>query len=137
MQPSQIALFRQSFLQLVPEADMLTDLFYARLFQLDPSMRALFPVNLYTQKGKLMHILALMARSVELPDRWLPQIQQLGRRHAQYQLQARHYETFGAALLWTLETGLGEEFTPELRAAWSAFYDELALAMQNACQCPI
>lgn len=131
MNSFQILVFQHSFLQLMPDADKLSDLFFARLFQLDPTLRGMFPNDLRVQKSKLMRALALVTRSLESPEQWQPLVLQLGRRHAGYGVTARHYEIFGQALLWTVETGLGEDFTPELRAAWCAFYDELATRMQD------
>lgn len=131
MNVSQVTLFQRSFLQLMPDADKLTDLFFARLFQLDPTVRGMFPNDLRVQKGKLMRALAQLARHLESPNQSRLLMEQLGRRHARLNLNAGHYDTFGAALLWTLETGLGEDFTPELREAWRAFYDELAAVMQS------
>lgn len=131
MNRSQIRLFQRSFLQLMPDGDRLTDLFFARLFQLDPALRGLFPNDLRPQKAELMRALALVARGLEFPEQWQPQLRQLGMRHAQFGVTPHHYETFGAALLWTVQIGLGEDFTPKLGAAWSAFYAQLAATMQG------
>lgn len=136
MNRTQIRQFQRSFLQLMPDGDQLTDLFFARLFQLDPALRGLFPNDLRQQKVGLMRTLALVARSLEFPEQWEPLLRQLGKRHAQYGVTPRDYETFGTALLWTVETGMGEDFTPKLRAAWSAFYAQVAAAMQGSPRQP-
>src|SRR5262249_2556875 len=64
-------------------------------------------------------------------DAILPSVRQLGERHRGYGVSADHYGPVGAALLWTLEEGLGSAFTPEVKAAWSEAYRTLAGAMQE------
>ena len=57
---------------------------------------------------------------------------EVGRRHGGYGVTDAHYDTVGEALLWTLEQGLGAEFTPNARSAWALTYGTLAGVMQNA-----
>lgn len=45
----------------------------------------------------------------------VPVVRQFGARHVTYGLPAEHYPTVGSALLWTLDQGLGEKFTPAAR----------------------
>ena len=52
-------------------------------------------------------------------------------RHSGYGVTEAHYRVVGEALLWTLERGLGPDFTPEVRAAWAKVYGVLAAAMQG------
>ena len=125
-------LVQQTFAQIAPADDLVADLFFARLFQLDPTLRGLFPNDLRSTKIRLMRTLAQCVREINTPGDAMPEIAALGRRHLGYGVQPKHYQTFGEALLWTLEKGLGEDFTPELREAWRAFYDELTTVMQAA-----
>jgi hemoglobin-like flavoprotein len=53
----------------------------------------------------------------------------LAKRHVAYGVAPEHYEVVGAALLWTLEKGLGDGFTPEVGAAWAAAYGALSEMM--------
>jgi hemoglobin-like flavoprotein len=62
----------------------------------------------------------------------VPVVEDLGRRHAAYGVTDDHYDTVGAALLWTLEKGLGDAFTAEAREAWTTVYGLLASTMKNA-----
>ena len=94
---------------------MAADLFYSRLFTLDPSMRAMFPADLAEQKKKLMAMLKLAVNSLNRLDELVPAVQALGQRHGTYGVTFEQYETVGAALLWTLEQGLGEKFTPDVQ----------------------
>lgn len=132
MSPQQITLVQQSFTQVVPIAETAAALFYERLFALDPSVKALFKGDMKQQGRMLMQAIGLAVKGLQQPESILPTIQALGKRHKHYGVQTEHYATVGAALLWTLEQGLGEAFTPEVKDAWTAAYMLLASAMQEA-----
>lgn len=134
MTPQQIALVRSSFALVAPIADSAASLFYSRLFELDPSLRPLFKTNLESQGNKLMGMLASAVSLLDQPEKLMPVVRNLGRRHVGYGVEERHYETVGSALLWTLEKGLGAEFTPEVESAWAAVYGTLATTMQHAAE---
>lgn len=132
MTSDQIRLVQSSFQKIIPISETAADLFYQRLFELDPALRPLFKGDMKDQGRKLMHMIAAAVHGLDQPETILPVIQNLGKRHAGYGVQTRHYDTVGAALLWTLEQGLGEDFTPEIKAAWTETYRLLAGTMQNA-----
>ena len=132
MTPQQIALVRSSFAEVSPIADSAAKLFYSRLFELDPSLRPLFRNSLDAQGSKLMNMIAGAVCLLDQPEKLLPVVRNLGRRHTGYGVEDRHYETVGAALLWTLEKGLGAAFTPEVENAWIAVYGVLADNMKMA-----
>ena len=132
MKLEQIALVQDSFAKVEPIADITADLFYTRLFALDPTMRPMFPVDMTDQKRKLMTMLKLAVNSLNRLDDLVPAVQALGQRHGTYGVTFDQYETVGAALLWTLEQGLGAAFTPEVKAAWTAVYGLLANTMKQA-----
>jgi nitric oxide dioxygenase len=132
MNSTTISLVQQSFARVAPIADTAADLFYTRLFQLDPSLRPMFPGDLREQKKKLMTMLTVAVNGLTRLDQIVPAVRELGRRHAAYGVKPEHYDTVATALLWTLEQGLGDAFTPEVRAAWVEVYTLLARTMQNA-----
>lgn len=132
MTSSEITLVKDSFRLVVPIADQAAALFYARLFELDPSLRPMFRGDLHEQGRKLMTMLAAAVAALERPEALLPTVRQLGARHAGYGVQEKHYVTVGAALLWTLEKGLGAGFTTEVRAAWTKLYTLIANTMIDA-----
>jgi hemoglobin-like flavoprotein len=132
MNPDQIALVQSSFAHVVPISDTAATLFYTRLFELDPSLRPLFHTDMPTQGRKLMDMLRVVVNGLNRLEALVPAVQALGRRHAAYKVEDRHYDTVGAALLWTLRQGLGEGFTPEVEDAWKAAYALLAATMQEA-----
>ena len=132
MNPQQIKLVQDSFALIAPFADLAAEMFYAKLFQLDPSLRPMFKGDMREQKLKLMAMLTVAVNSLTRPAELLMAVQTLGRRHATYGIEDRHYETVGAALLWTLEQGLGQAFTPAVRAAWTEVYTLIATTMQEA-----
>lgn len=128
----QIRLVQTSWVQVVPIAATAADLFYGRLFELDDNLRAMFPSDLAQQKKKLMKTLGVAVSTLRKPDTLIPVLQGLGRAHADYGVEDHHYDTVGEALLWTLEQGLGEEFTPEVEAAWTEVYGLVATTMKDA-----
>jgi len=129
MTPHQIALVQASFAKVVPIAATAADLFYGRLFEIAPEIRSMFPDDLSGQKKKLMAMLGTVVASLIRLDQLLPAVRALGQRHADYGVTAAHFEPVGAALLWTLEQGLGEDFTPEVKEAWAAVYATLSALM--------
>ena len=131
MTNDQIKLVQDSFRQVGPIAETAAQLFYARLFELDPDLKPLFKGNLTEQGRKLMQMLALAVSSLDRMDQLLPVVRSLGTRHVVYGVRDKDYETVGQALLWTLRQGLGEAFTPDVEAAWSDVYTTLASEMQS------
>jgi hemoglobin-like flavoprotein len=129
MNAQQKYLVQSSFEMVAPIADTAAALFYGRLFELDPSLRPMFTADLKEQGKKLMNMLTLAVRGLDKLEQLVPA---LGRRHAGYGVTPEHYNTVGTALIWTLEKGLGEAFTPEVKEAWIAVYTLLAQTMQAA-----
>jgi hemoglobin-like flavoprotein len=136
MTPKQIALVQASWLRVRPIAEQAAELFYGRLFLLDPSVRALFRGDMKEQGRKLMSMITVAVNSLARLETLVPAVQALGRRHAGYGVEDRHYDIVGGALLWTLEQGLGQEFTKETEDAWRAAYGVLASTMKKASHEP-
>jgi nitric oxide dioxygenase len=134
MTSTEILLVQDTFRQIARISDQAAALFYARLFELDPSLRPMFRGDMAEQGRKLMHVLALAVSSLNKLETLLPAVRQLGINHTGYGVREEHYATVGAALLWTLEKGLGPAFTPEVRAAWTETYATLANVMQDAAR---
>lgn len=129
MTPEQIASVRDSFGKVAPIADQAAALFYGRLFETAPETRALFKSDMSEQGRKLMATLAVVVRGLDDLPSLMPAVTRLAERHAGYGVAAAHYVPVGAALLWTLEQGLGEGFTPEVKDAWTTAYGTLSGAM--------
>ena len=132
MTPEHITLVQRSFADVLPMADTAAALFYERLFVLDPTLRPLFHGDMRQQGRKLMAMLQRVVAGLSRSDELVPIVRQLGVRHRGYGVKDAHYATVGAALLWTLEQGLGERFTPEVQAAWTSAYALLANTMRAA-----
>ncbi len=132
MNPSQIKLVQTSFAQVAPISATAADLFYGRLFEIAPHLRTMFPNDLGEQKKKLMAMLGTAVAGLSHLETLLPAVQALGRRHAGYGVKAQHYASVGSALLWTLEKGLGEGFTPAVKDAWATAYIVLSTTMMTA-----
>ncbi|MFT4047389.1 MAG: globin family protein [Solimonas sp.] len=129
MNPAQVAMVQASWQQVLPIRRQAAALFYGRLFSLDPSLRALFHTPIAEQGDKLINMIDAAVGKLDRLDQLLPVVHALGARHQGYGVQPEHYATVGDALLWTLEQGLGETFTGELREAWGEVYSALAAAM--------
>ncbi len=132
MTPEKIELVQTSFKKVVPIAGTAADLFYDRLFEIAPEVRSMFPQDLKEQKAKLMGMLGTAVTNLHQLETILPAVKALGERHKSYGVTAAHYAPVGAALLWTLEKGLGADFTPEVKAAWTDTYTALAGVMTSA-----
>lgn len=132
MTPEQVTLVQSSFEKVRPIADTAAQLFYDRLFEIAPEVRPLFTGNIKEQGRKLMTMLATAIASLDKIEQIVPAIQELGRRHGTYGVRDNYYGHVGEALLWTLERGLGDDFTPEVKDAWAAVYNTLADTMQEA-----
>jgi hemoglobin-like flavoprotein len=132
MTPRQVQLVQASFSNVRLMADAAARLFYHRLFTLEPALKPLFRSDITEQGRKLMAMLGFAVRGLARPEAILPGLAELGRRHAGYGVEDRHYAIVGSALLWTLEQGLGEEFTDELKQAWADAYELIASAMKQA-----
>jgi hemoglobin-like flavoprotein len=132
MTPLQITLVQSTFAKVAPISKTAAKLFYDRLFELDPSLRRLFKGDIEEQGRKLMQVLGFAVGSLNDTAALLPAVSALGERHSRYGVLDQHYDTVGAALLWTLEKGLGDAFTPPVKAAWTQTYSTLAQVMKEA-----
>jgi methyl-accepting chemotaxis protein len=128
----QIQVVQDTFAMIEPIADQAADLFYSRLFELDPSIKALFTSDMKEQGRKLMSTLKIAVSSLDKIDQLIPVAEKLGKDHVGYGVQAEHYDTVGEALLWALEQGLDTGYTPEVEDAWTAVYTTLAATMKHA-----
>lgn len=135
MSPDQKVLVQETWRQVVPIADTAASLFYGRLFVIDPSTRPLFAgVDLEKQRQKLIHVLNVVVGALDRIEELVPTIADLGRRHVGYGVSDAHYDSVGEALLWTLEQGLGNAWTAEVKAAWAAAYALLSGVMREAAE---
>jgi hemoglobin-like flavoprotein len=137
MTPAQIEQVEASFRLVAPIAEPAARLFYDTLFAMDPALKPLFAgADLGAQGRKLMAAIGFVVGNLRRPDAMLPAVRELGRRHGGYGVRPAHYATVGAALLATLEQGLGEAFTPAMRESWAAAYGLLAEVMVAAAESP-
>jgi hemoglobin-like flavoprotein len=130
--PKQKQLVQSSFAKVVPISESAANLFYARLFALDPTLKPLFKGDMKEQGRKLMRTLAVAVNGLDSLEQIVSTVQDLGRKHVDYGVEPKHYDTVGAALLWTLEHGLSAAFTKEMGEAWEAVYTLLANTMKEA-----
>jgi len=135
MTPDQIKLVQESFREVVPIRETAAALFYEKLFAIDGSLRTLFrETDMKKQGAKLMAALGFVVHGLSRAETILPTVQDLARRHVGYGVEEYHYPIVGQALIDTLEAGLGEAFTPQVREAWAAAYGLLAGVMIAAAR---
>ena len=126
MTPDQVKLVQESFAKVAPISDQAAVIFYDRLFEVAPQVKAMFPVDMTEQRKKLMATLAVVENGLAKLESILPAASALAQRHVAYGAKPAHYPVVGAALLWTLEKGLGDAWTPEVVSAWTAAYETLS-----------
>jgi hemoglobin-like flavoprotein len=131
---AQKTLVQETFREIATIADDAAILFYQKLFELDPSLRSLFPADMTEQRKKLMQMITAAVKGLDRLEQLVPVVRDLGRRHYGYAVLEKDYDTVGQALLWTLEMGLGRAFTPEVKEAWAAVYALLATTMKDAAR---
>jgi len=130
-----VSLVQESFKKVIPIADTAVDIFYTKLFEIDPKLKAIFPDNeeaMKGQKNKLRDMLVAAVNGLSDIDALIPVLQGLGKRHVDYKVEPGHYDSVGAALLGALEAGLGDDFTPKVKAAWTDTYGVMASVMKEA-----
>lgn len=125
---------QESFKALVPIADKVGPMFYARLFETHPNLRSMFAQDIQPQARKLVQMLAVVVGSLHKLDAILPAVRDLARRHNGYGVVEAHYAVVGETLLWTLAQGLGEAFTPAVRQAWASAFAALSGVMIAAAK---
>jgi nitric oxide dioxygenase len=128
--PEQIALVKETWSRVIPISEIASRLFYDRLFETSPHLAPMFyGVDLVSQRQKLVKAINMMVMSLERIDTLIPEIRELGKRHLNYGAEEAHYAEVGAALLWTLEAGLGDNWSREAETAWTNAYQLLASVM--------
>jgi nitric oxide dioxygenase len=136
MNDSQITLVQNSFAKVVPIKDAAAEIFYTRLFEVAPQVRPMFKGDIAEQGAKLMTTLGVVVNGLRDLDKIVPVAEALAAKHIDYGVKAEHYDTVGASLLYTLKTGLGDDFTAEVEDAWTTAYTTLAGVMVNAAYKP-
>ncbi|KJC60879.1 hemin receptor [Bradyrhizobium sp. LTSPM299] len=129
MTPDQVTLVQESFSKVAPISEQAAIIFYDRLFEVAPGVKAMFPSDMTEQRKKLMATLAVVVNGLTNLEAVLPAASALAKRHVGYGAKPEHYPVVGGALLWTLEKGLGEAWTPEVAAAWTTAYGTLSSYM--------
>ena len=136
MTNEDIELVQGSWNRVLPLKKEAAELFYRKLFELDPGLRRLFTGNMEEQGAKLMQMITAAVNGLNRLEALLPVVRQLGARHGTYGVRDEHYDTVATALLWTLEQGLQHEFTAEVKAAWIKVYGVLSQVMRESHDAP-
>ena len=129
--PQQKELLQKTWTMVVPIADTAAELFYGRLFELEPEYRSMFKNDMSEPGQMLMKTINIAVEALDDVEPLIPVLKQMGADHAGYGVKDRDYNVVGAALLWTLEQGLGDAFNDEVKYAWGAVYEVLATVMKQ------
>lgn len=132
MTNEEIELVKTSWAKVLPISEKAAELFYGKLFELDPELKKLFPEDMKEQGAKLMKMINTAVNGLDRLAEIVPAVEALGERHVGYGVTDEHYDTVGEALIWTLGAGLGDDFTDEVKDAWVKVYTVLADTMKGA-----
>jgi len=132
MTPEEIKLVKDSWALVLPISEKAAELFYGKLFELDPEVKKMFKGDMTEQGKKLMAILNTAVNALDKLDTIVPALQNMGAKHVEYGVKNKDYDTVGEALIWTLDTGLGDAFTADTKNAWLKVYTLVADTMKEA-----
>ena len=132
MNPTQIQLVQSTWAKVVPIKDAAAEIFYGKLFEMDPALKPLFKGDMKAQGTKLMSMINTAVNGLTRLDQIVPAVESLGKRHVGYGVKDEHYDTVAGALLYTLEKGLGPAFTQDVKQSWTEAYMLLAGVMKKA-----
>ncbi len=132
MTPEQVVMVQDSWKQVLPISEKAAELFYGRLFEIAPEVQPYFKGDMTEQGRKLMAMINTAVNALNELESVVPAIQEMGVRHVAYGVKPEDYDSVGAALIWTLEAGLGDAFTDEVKDAWVKVYTTLADTMKAA-----
>lgn len=132
MTPEEIELVQSSWAKVKPISETAAELFYGRLFEIAPEVKPYFKGDMKDQGRKLMLMITTAVNALRDLESVVPAIQDMGKRHVGYGVKEKDYDSVGSALIWTLEQGLGDDFTPETQSAWIKTYDILSSTMKQA-----
>jgi nitric oxide dioxygenase len=128
---AQKILVQKSFLAVEPIAEQAAEIFYNKLFEFDPSLRGMFKGDMKNQGKMLMSTLGVAVKALDNIEGLIPVLQKLAAKHVDYGVSVDDYTPVGNALIYTLKTGLGDQFTPDLKAAWIEVYITIANVMRQ------
>ena len=129
MTPKHIQLVRSSWARILPIKEAAAELFYARLFNRHPEVRPYFKGDMREQGSKLMAMIDTAVGSIDRLDILRTPLREIGQRHSEYGVRLEDYPKVAESLMWTLEQGLGDDFTDEVRAAWTEAYKRVSAVM--------
>ena len=133
MNPDAIALIRDSWARIGPDAPRLADGFYQHLVSIDEETTRLFTQpDALVLREKFITRLTLIVSALDEPELLVPLLASIGTRHQEAGMGARHYVLMGEALLSALRTVLGAEWNPALYLAWADTYTFLSSIMKRA-----
>ncbi|HUS55252.1 MAG TPA: globin domain-containing protein [Thermohalobaculum sp.] len=122
---AQIEMIRDSFHCLEPDAEV-AEMFYDRLFDIAPELRAMFRGDMTGQGMRFMRTLRVIVQYLDEPEALRPHLEKLARGHLAYGVRPEHFHPMGQALIWTMQESMGEAFPEGAALAWEAAYDRLA-----------
>jgi len=132
MTPEQVNLIKTSWAKVIPISEAAAEIFYGKLFDLDPELKPLFKGDMKDQGRKLMAMINTAVNGLDNLEAIVPAVQDLGRRHTGYGVKDKDYDTVGSALISTLEVGLDKAFTDDVKEAWITVYTVLSSTMKEA-----
>ena len=133
--PAAIARLKDSF-RVITQERALAPLFYARLFERDPSTRALFPQDMTRQHAHFNVALAILIGNLEYLGALDDPLRELGGRHVAYGVRREHYAEFRDTLIELLAECAGDLWSPRLRDDWWAALTQVIGVLLDGAQEP-
>ena len=130
--PAQKRLIRESFVRIEPALDLVGQLFYLKLFRLDPALRSRFGSDPKTLGRKFMAAVKLTIIALNHEDGLAPTLKLLGVSQRQLGMRVRNYRTMGKAWIWTLERSLEKSFTRQSKDAWTALLTQVTRILSGS-----
>jgi hemoglobin-like flavoprotein len=128
----QKRLIRESFVRLEPAIDLVGQLFYLKLYRLDPSFRDRFGGDPETLGRKFMAGVKLTIVSLKHEDCLTPIIKLLGLRQRQLGMKVRDYRMMSKAWMWTLERSLDKSLTKQTKDAWTVLLGQITRVLSGS-----
>ncbi|MBE9226676.1 flavohemoprotein [Phormidium sp. LEGE 05292] len=131
-----VELLEQSFAQIKPHSEEFVASFYENLFTAYPEAKALFTqTNMVEQRKHLLAALVLVVQNLRKPEVLGETLKTLGAKHIKYGTVPEHYPLVGQALLTTFEQYLQQDWTLEVKQAWTDAFEAITdLMLQGAAK---
>jgi class 3 adenylate cyclase/hemoglobin-like flavoprotein len=116
---------------LLEDEDKFAKIFYDKVFDMAPHVRALFRNNMTDQGRLLTHMLGGIVYSLSRPEHLKKGLETLGKSHVHYGVKAEYYPVVKKAMLETIDEVIGDNRSPQTIEAWNQALDFVIDSMKS------